>query len=177
MASSFTGLCQSFCGLLSLCCLRQSSKERQSPSKLFKANQIQGTPIGAKHRPAHPSTAHWDKSIGPGGSYMVVIGYTGLDQDDLGQTRVFMAVIDLYIFYEALPGSYIHCTKQVHVSALVYYCPCAAQESPAKNGRAHQRSLKQNRYWGLLLEQSIAQNIQVQPIGIIAQGMGVVTQL
>ena len=27
---------------------------------------------------------------------MVVIGYTGLDYDDLGYTTVFMAVINLY---------------------------------------------------------------------------------
>ena len=78
-ANSFTGACRSFSALLSLCCPIESSKERHSPPELFKANQILGFPIRAKHSPEHPSTAHWDNSIGHGGSYMVVIGYTGLD--------------------------------------------------------------------------------------------------
>ena len=46
--------------------------------ELFKANQLEGSPIRAKHSPAHPSTAHWDNSIGHWGSYMAVICYKGL---------------------------------------------------------------------------------------------------
>ena len=46
--------------------------------------------------------------------------------------------------------------------------PFLAKQSPAQHNTAHQSSWKQTRYRGLLLEQSIAQHIQVRPIGIIA---------
>ena len=49
--------------------------------ELYKAHQLEGSPIRAKHSPAHPRTAHWDNSIGHGGSYMAVIGYKGLRVD------------------------------------------------------------------------------------------------
>ena len=73
-------------------CMQRANQSLEQPQGVVYLPNNPTHPIIARqsppeHSPAHPSTAHWDNSIGHGGSYMVVIGYTGLDQDDLGQTR------------------------------------------------------------------------------------------
>ena len=96
-------------------CMQRANQSLEQPQGVVYLPNNPTHPIIARqsppeHSPAHPSTAHWDNSIGHGGSYMAVIGYKGLHQGYMIQSRLGWGYWVVIRLLEAVPVSCWPCT-------------------------------------------------------------------